>query len=235
MSLRKFVSSLLLVSTISLALAACETYGPIPTGYTYHGQKYKSPPGLSADEIGYEYDAEKNQQILEHWHSKAVELLNDMERGAQIQGHPIYVRAPHRPTAQTSAFDTSLRDEMRKRGYEIVSDRYDGKILAYYIFEPGKAPIGVDTYNYNDNLDHDKALRDYAEGQNYAPMIIELSLYNGKTLEHRSGGVFMVPMYGYERDYGGNPLYKTILGQKPLTDDEKEQLQVPVRNPGSDE
>ncbi|MFP4312915.1 MAG: hypothetical protein ACLFR0_01200 [Alphaproteobacteria bacterium] len=200
---RSFFSAVLFLC-LGLTLGACENLylnpSAMPTGYTYHTQKYKTIPSPEAEPIGYEYSEEKNAAILRSFREKIGQMLSQIEERNEILRslRVVYVYSPVDIDPQSAVLDHVLREELRAKNYILTSDPAEGLILGYMIKEPEQTEKFV---NFGDlNKDH----RDpphYHRLQEYEPMIVEMALYEGADIIDMLSAVYNVPMYGYERDY----------------------------------
>lgn len=186
----------------------------MPSGYTYHQQDYKSPPPAKADDLGYEYSAEKNAAILEMWRPAAEDLVSRLEIEAGLSNADIYLRVPLNTDTQMATFDYVLRDVLRERGHTIISSRYAGTILTYNLINPETLSDDDQArYSYNDTLDQQDPT--YIQDAEIAPMIIEMVAYDKTTPIASLNGVYDVPMYGYDK-FDLPHFWAPIAGQKSV-------------------
>ncbi len=146
--MRVFVFSSLLV----LALTGCKPFWDptyIPSGYTNHGKEYKSPPGPEARNIGYEYSAEKNAEVIESWRQAAADMVLRAKANNIRPSGPVFLITNMGVSASQSAFDLALRQEVSAAGHNVVRDSNAGTALFYSIaIEPLEegAPEGAEPY-----------------------------------------------------------------------------------------
>ena len=208
-----------LPAVVLLCLGGCKTLisSPshvMPSGYTYHQNTYKSPPPAKADNLGYEYSAEKNSEILALWRPSAEDLVKKLEMQAGLNNANIYIRVPLNTDTQMATFDHVLRQVLRERGHALISDRYAGTILTYNIFDPQSLKDDDRTqYAYHDEYHQDAP--DYIKPQDYKPMVIEMTAYDKTTPVATLNGIYTVPMYGYDK-YDLPHFWAPIAGQKSI-------------------
>jgi len=114
----------------SLFLMACtpNIISPIPTGYTYHGDLYKSPSGQQARQIGAHCGADAGQLVLEDMQSAAQDLVQKLDKKLSFASDEIYLNLPANTSFYTS-FDHLLRAELTSAGYLISSTPEGGVTL----------------------------------------------------------------------------------------------------------
>lgn len=200
----RLFSKIALPALSLLALGACQNYfvkpNIMPTGYTYLNDEYKTIPSPEAVNIGYDFDQDKNNEVLRSLRSKVTEMItqlensNDMMRSMRV----LYLVNADDPDPQSAAFEHVLRDELRARDYILTLDWQEGLVLEYVIKEPEQTEKFV---NFGDmNKDH-RDRPHYKRLNDYEPMIVEMGLYEGTELLDTFSAAYTLPMYGYERDY----------------------------------
>lgn len=117
--------------------------GPVGRGYSSYNQPYKSPPGPEAHDLGYEYSAEKNAEVLAQLRGVAADMVSKLEAAADIPPGGIYLSPPP-ARAYTSehgafynSFDHVLREELSSRGYN-VSTNPQGATPLKFVAQPPK-------------------------------------------------------------------------------------------------
>ena len=193
-------SFLLLGLTVSVfALNGCKAImNPtfMPSGYTYHQDTYKSPPGPEASSIGYDYNQLKNDEIVQVWLATADEMVGELEKAGNVSAGPVYVTPPRKENAFTQSYDHALRNALRARGYTLL-DTPDpqGLILTTgaRVVQDGTAS----SYAYRDESDEPaSALRD---------MILTLAAMRGEEKLGTLEGSYTLPTYGYQSAYYKKP------------------------------
>lgn len=184
----------------------------LPTGYTYQNDAYKSPPSPEADDIGYTYSAEKNAQILESLRVKAEELFAQLEGKNSFAGEQIYVFNAHDANPQGRAFETALRDVLRKKGYTVGDKHSATRALGFTISETDRLQNDVDFGDFNKEHRELPIFKSYGD---YEQMVVGLSLMEGEQVIDTVAAVYSVPMYGYDRDGGRLYFLGPVVG-KPL-------------------
>ncbi len=139
-----------------LMLTACGYASPtwMPAGYAYHNDEYKAQPGPAADNLGYDYSPERNDQMTGMWAEVASSLVNDLESQTGISAQPVYLEKLAHSNAFNLSLDNALRDELRARGYTLTDTPRDVIRIKYQAFEKGdegKVPHVV--YNGDEEID----------------------------------------------------------------------------------
>jgi hypothetical protein len=189
----------LLLLVTAFGLTGCRTFWDptfMPAGYTYHQEVYKAPPGPEADDIGYAYTPERNEEVIHIWRIVAQDIVAQLEEQSGIAGGAVYVAPHENPTAFTSSFDHVLREQLHERGYTLVPTPEGA---AYLRYDAVPAPQDQDT------MQNPEGFEDYE----VTLQIVDLS---GKEeiVIAQSGGIYKLPSYGYR---GGMPhLLKPITG-----------------------
>lgn len=192
--MRKSIVSLFVVS---LALTGCvPEWGPtfMPSGYTYHQEEYKAQPGPKAPDIGYEYSAGKNAEVLAAWNIIVSDLIDQMERDMGLGPQPVYVDQLPDTNAFNGAYDHSLREELRNRGYTLVTDPADHLHVRYEAFRSHEEKLRNRTYYNGEELVERKP---YNPASNHDFIFAMTILRSGKAI----GEVWTsnsIPAYGYE-------------------------------------
>jgi len=173
-----------------LAVVGCAPLvnpGAMPSGYTYHYDEYKSPPGPDAKDIGYEYSYAKNEVVQHEWIQISRDLVEHLEEQTGLSPRAIHVSDVLRVSAFNQTFDYALRYVLREKGYTLVSgaDAYPARLVYEAI------PVD-DTMVMRVPL-----VQKYKE---VAPYNLILRLYTGSPEPVSVGKIYDVPGYGYSKD-----------------------------------
>ncbi|MEM6781717.1 MAG: hypothetical protein AAF569_07635 [Pseudomonadota bacterium] len=143
----KTKSALSLVSVI--ALGACvSTPNPIPTGYVYHGQEYKSPLPPESRKVTKAQRQTMGPQQAEQYRNALYDLVENLTERAGLPPKPIHV-IPHDPMNVFYAqVDNDLREAMRHQGYTLATSEMDAYYFTYEAM-PLEQP-GLDPDEYPD-------------------------------------------------------------------------------------
>jgi hypothetical protein len=179
-----------------LALTACANPSPFASGYTYHGDLYKAPPGPDARDIGYEYTLERNDNVVQIWRIVAQDLVSQLEERTGLGAQPIYIEAEENPNAFNASFDNALREQFVERGFT-VNATPEGALYLRYNAEEAKTEENVPG--------NPEGFGDYV-------MTLQTLDLTGKeeVVTSEVGGVYKLPSYGYNARS-----YRRIL--KPIT------------------
>jgi hypothetical protein len=120
-----------------LLLTACGYESPtwMPAGYAYHNDYYKAQPGPEADTLGYDYTPARNDYIGTMWRDVADALVTDLENKTGMSAQPVYVERLPSANAFNLSLDNALRDELRERGYTLVTSKQDAVGIQYQAFK----------------------------------------------------------------------------------------------------
>jgi hypothetical protein len=130
----RYLVSVSMIALLSTALTACVTGAPkpMPRGYASFTQTYKSAPGPQARTIGYAYDKNKNDTVIEDLRFAAVDLVEKLDQTLSFTNDRIYLSPPEQ-SAFYSSFDFLLREELIKRGYVISAVPSAGTIPVTFV------------------------------------------------------------------------------------------------------
>ncbi len=192
----RFLSLVLPIAMVSLTgchmndLTNIWNPGPVGRGYSSFEEPYKSPPGPEAHDLGYDYSAGKNAEVLAQMRGVAADLVMKLEAATDIPAGGIYLSPPpsRAYTAERGAFynsfDHVLREELAVRGHNVVTNP-QGATPLKFVAQPPKSD-GI-------FLNPEKA----DEGD------LVLSLIMGAGPEAlRVSDLYNVPTYGYASHMG---------------------------------
>lgn len=168
-----------------LGLTACgytSNPGAIPTGYKYHGTEFNARPGPEAASIGYEYSAEHNAEILQHWRLVVSDLLDDLESDANLSPQDVSVNTAISSSAFYNSFDHVLREDLSERGYTLVND--SAALMLHYDAQVPKR----DKTAPEEKLE--PAMQDY---------LLQLTATRGASIVGQASGIYELPSYGYHK------------------------------------
>lgn len=108
--------------------------GYFATGYKYHHEEYKAPPGPDAPDLGYDYNRIDNASVMGTWMEITDALVDGLEKNQNMGAQDVYVEKLRHSNAFNEAYDFSLRQSLRDRGYMLLSQpssdvlhvRYEG-------------------------------------------------------------------------------------------------------------
>lgn len=174
---------------VLVALTGCEILmspSPMPAGYTYHNDAYKSPPGPDAKDIGYDYSYAQNEMVQQEWVVAARDLVVHMEQETGLLPQKIYVKDVLFASGFNQAFDHALRRALRERGYVLASgaDSFPAR-LTYEAVPVEKMPVV-----------RVPLVQNYQERAAY---VLKVSLYRGTPDPEVIEKVYDVPAYGYSQ------------------------------------
>jgi hypothetical protein len=198
-------STLALLSVI-IAVSGCRSFldpSPMPAGYAYHQQKYKSPPGPPAADIGYPFSVDRNDVVVEKWQAVASRIVDQMEQQLALGPRAIYIEPLPRPNAFNTSLDYVLREELRNRGYTLVAVPGSGLHLKPEIYLPGDEKIPVDANMYNDDPHFETIPANRSKAHEF---LITVNVLENKVYKGAVEGQYTLPAYGYVRGDGSDRL-----------------------------
>ena len=116
-----------------IALAACQNPSPMPSGYTYHHDLYKSaPPSPPSTEI-ISRDARRYMSVEQatEFRNAAYALLEKLTMRAGLPPKPVYVVTPAPLTNFYANIDNELRETMRQMGYTLADNPQGAYVMTY--------------------------------------------------------------------------------------------------------
>lgn len=115
---------------IALAVSACQMPSPIPSGYVYHSDLYKSPPAAAPENIGMPWSAQENERAAAYWRVAARDLVKRLvHEGLNGEQGPIYI-VPAEPDDPLAAiFENYLREAILARGVPLAVTPGKGPVL----------------------------------------------------------------------------------------------------------
>lgn len=178
----------------ALALMGCELFtnpSAMPAGYTYHNEVYKAPPGPDAPDIGYEYSARANEEILELWRVVISDLVDQLGEQTSHGPRALYLEALAPDNAFNTTYDNILREDLTGRGFTLTADPIAAPHLRYEA-----APVeNRDVSDINDPY-----FRDFALTLTLLdPAAADKSKDPESGVLARAAGTYKLPSYGYQK------------------------------------
>lgn len=128
----KFLSLFTLgLSTTALTACGAGHPNPIPTGYTYHHQEYKSPDPTEAPHITTKQRQSMSSMQAEQFRDAVYEVLTRLTSRAGMPPKPVYILQPDEMTPFYANMDNNLRESMRHIGYAISDVPTGSYVFAY--------------------------------------------------------------------------------------------------------
>ncbi|MEZ5918357.1 MAG: hypothetical protein R3D66_00015 [Alphaproteobacteria bacterium] len=192
----------ILFLTAFLSLSACRVIADptfAPSGYTYHQDLYKSPPGPEAADIGYDYSAVRNDEVQRLWQISVSDLLNQLEdqRGEALPD-TVYIRPLDHKNAFNGAFDNALRQELADRGHILTDNTGDGDILMLTI--DARDPDWTQKKpqpEYNGDLEYETHEQIHKK---FKDIILMIGTSRGSLIMEQASATYTLPFYGYDRE-----------------------------------
>lgn len=191
--------TVLFSAILLIALTGCKPlWDPtfMPSGYNYHHDEYKSPPGPEATPIGYTYCAAKNTTVNEAWHHAASDLVLRAKANDIRPAGDVYLTTDINAGAFQSAFDSALREELRAQGYRLVNDPAEAVTLFYTAYDPVEQGQPESIAPYNDEAHHPNKDGDFLPPSKTLELILG-HVENGN-LGKKVSALYDVPLYGFK-------------------------------------
>jgi hypothetical protein len=223
--MRPYGFSLIVLCCAALSVSGCRSvFDPsfMPAGYTYHQNTYKAPTGPKAPEIGYEYNAAYNDQIVDLWRSAARDVLDAFEAETGLIAQPVFIEKLPHTTALNGTIDHVLREELAARGYSFASFEGNHLHLRYDAYHPDDQEI-VYGRKYNDDPE---IVQKPGKPSDSSAFEIKLEGFRkGASLGHVTRQ-YTMPAYGYVSGKGRHPDRPL-----PIREVAKPAKQLPVSEP----
>ncbi|MBL4805651.1 MAG: hypothetical protein JKY71_12430 [Alphaproteobacteria bacterium] len=192
---------ILLLSSCVVLVAACKPmWDPtfIPSGYTYHHNKYNSPAGPEPAPIGYEYSEEKQARVMDKWSDAVSDLVLRAEANGMRPAGPVVLTTDMEPSAFSGTFAYVLGEELMDAGYTITADTEhpDATVLYYSAYDPELGEDVLYEDDYNDDIPYYNADNSYSPDTK--PLELVLGFPGDDVLDMRVSAVYDVPLHGYK-------------------------------------
>lgn len=205
----RLVFSLLISGCAAATLAACAP-SPIPTGYTYHRQTYKSPPAPKAAGIGYAFSLPANENATQAWREIGQDLAGRLENGGALQGRAVAVIPPRKVDQFNNSLYYALDEAFTARGGRLESYSPETPGIAFTILPLEEAVRKA----------HQETLETYAHTHGFAPSdvtgaSIRLQVYEGNKVTFETTDTYTIPTFGHgdELNKAQQPLFTPSAGQ----------------------
>lgn len=183
--MKKLYQIISLVSLSALLTACSGAPNPIPRGYSSYKEPYKSAPGEKANQIGYEFDIQKNKSVLEDMRYVAQDLVERLDDQLAFDTDTIYLVQPANNVFYKS-LDYLIRSELIRRGYSISTKPESFTQINVGVLENVK-PCNATKNNASD------------ENSEYKTAFIQLAVSdNSEEISEIIDGFYEVPMYGFK-------------------------------------
>lgn len=183
-----------------LLLTACGYTSPtwMPAGYSWHNDEYKAQPGPEADNLGYAYTPDSNEEMVAMWREVAVELVTDLETQTGLSPQPLHVQKLPGSNAFNLSLDNALRDELRARGYTLTDSSEGATQIKYQAFQTGDEKKGpVVLYNGDEEV-----LRKASNPGKMREFVFVLTLLQNNAAFGEVRRTRTLPAYGYVHGEG---------------------------------
>ena len=178
----------------------------MPTGYAHVNKEYKAAPGPEARDIGYEYSADTNDQIVQLWRVTAADLVSKLEAQTGITPQTLYLETLPNNGAFNATYDEVLRAELRGRGYRLASSPGGTPHLRYEAFIADSKEIKLTTDAHPHFRHYDLVLTVLDSS------VVNLKHDDESAILGQTYGTYELPTYG---DRGAKlvfPLFTPVTG-----------------------
>jgi hypothetical protein len=128
--MRSFKISSLLVLTVSAATACNHPYS-MPSGYTYHGDVYKSATPAPSKKFTPEQRATMGPEQADQFRLSVYQLAEALTLRAGLPPKSVFVARPEKMTAFYAQMDNDVRESLRHLGYQLADTPADAYIITY--------------------------------------------------------------------------------------------------------
>lgn len=208
----RYISGLMVL----MVLCGCRSVvdpSPMPSGYSFHKDTYKAPPGPPAPEIGYPYTLGRNDVVMEKWQVVAASMVDSMEMRLGLDTQPVYLAMIPQQNAFNASLDYALREELRNRDYTLVNAPGSALQIRPEAWLPGdeKIPVQANRYNGDPQVLVIPVHREKAHEFSYKLTALRHDILVGEVT-----GEFTLPAYGYMRGEGQDRITdKTYIRPSP--------------------
>lgn len=133
---RKLAALRLSLALAALSMAAgCQGMtdpSPMPRGYVFHKNPYKTIPGAKASSIGVPYTLPDTARATARWRMAARDLVARLADSGALAGGPVFV-SPASPGGRAfdAAFDHALRGALIDKGFVLAAKPGQGPTVSY--------------------------------------------------------------------------------------------------------
>lgn len=180
-----------------------------PSGYQYYHEAYKAQPARPAPDIGYEYNREKNNEVIAEWQPVAAQMVAGLQTQLGIQPQPVYLKLLPNKNAFNLTLDYALREELRAQGFTLV-EKADGVILLKpEAYRPEDKTMSWQFRPFNGDKDNFKKLPEPAKPDQFK---FSLLAARGDSVIGKVENLVPLPAYGYVRGEGRQKWYDSHYG-----------------------
>lgn len=181
---------------LPVALCACQVFegpSPMPAGYTYHHDMYKSPPAARPQPVGHPYSVQTNAESAAHWRIAAGDLVAKLMASQGVLPAPVYVEPAPTVSPFNSSFDNFLREALLDNGYMLASMPGQGPVLRYnatMVEHQGERQSGM--------TPEAKEAAKAPDAPEYLPatgseVVLSITLTNGMDVMAEETGIYYIP------------------------------------------
>lgn len=210
--MRHNLSRLAIPAILAGILASCAP-SPIPTGYKYHHEKYKSPPAPKAEEIGYAFTTEANQKAVDIWQDIGRDLVGKLENGYVFHGRDVAIIAPLGVDQMNKSLDYALHKAMMEKGYNLKAFGPDIPGISTTMH-----PLaGIEKSNMANELTAFAAKYGY-KGEEVQGVSIHMQVREGAKLVHELRYIYVIPNFGFDPEFNRQHEYRLnpSVGRAPF-------------------
>jgi hypothetical protein len=134
-----------LIALAALSVAACEHPSSIPTGYTYHGDVYKSATPPASKKFTPAQRATMGPEQADQFRLSVYQLAESLTVRAGLPPKPVFVAHPDPMNAFYAQMDNDVRESLRHLGYNLADSPAGAYVMTYsaQLLGDPKAPAPV--------------------------------------------------------------------------------------------
>lgn len=132
----------LCLALMALSLGACQGIhdpSPMPRGYVFHKNDYKTIPGAPVDSIGVPYSLPGTAASAAHWRAAARDLTGRIAASGVLECKcPVSIMPQTPPGPFAAAFDHALRNALIERGHPLAEGDKGAMQIVYTVARSAK-------------------------------------------------------------------------------------------------
>lgn len=193
----------------------------MPAGYSYHREVYKSPPGPSAADIGYEYNAAANAQIQHEWRNALRDLLLRAKTEGLVVPDEAALATDLKGSAFQGTYDSILREGLRAYGYNLAPAGSQNQPVLFYSAYGPETLAQIKRGGYPQYNDDPVPPQDTDFTPKHQKMMLVIGLVQDGQFLHKTTGMYDMPTYGFDEG-----VYAYLPGhERPIRDTAYGELQ----------
>lgn len=120
-----------LIALAALSVAACDRPHSLPTGYTYHGEVYKSAEPPQSKKFTPAQRATMGPEQADQFRLSVYQLAESLTVRAGLPPKEVFVARPEKMTAFYTQMDNDVRESLRHLGYKLADSPAGAYVMTY--------------------------------------------------------------------------------------------------------